>query len=301
MKKLLVFLFLLIMPISVFAYSDYVIVGGDTLGIKVNTKGVMVIGFYKIGKEYNKGSIPMQNGDYIIKVEGNYVNSVEDLTNEIEKNIDKSTVKITFVRQGITKETNLKLIKVDNVVKTGLFVKSSITGIGTLSYIDPKSRIFGALGHEIVESATNDKVEIRSGEIFQNKITGIEKSKNGMPGSKIAKFYYDTNYGNIYKNTKYGIFGYYDSNIDSNNLMKVSNEVKIGPAQIKTVTDGEKIETYNIEITSVNETSDLKNILFKVNDEKLLSLTGGIVQGMSGSPIIQNGKLVGAVTQVIVC
>ena len=300
MKKFLIFFIVLLFPVNIFAYSEYVVLGGKTLGIKVDTKGIMVIGFYKVDGKYNKGTIPMQNGDYIISVEGNSVDNVNELTEIIEKNIDKEYVKITFIRDGIEKETNLKLINIDGIIKTGLFVKSSIMGIGTLTYIDPNSLIYGALGHEIVESESNSKVEIKSGQIFNNKITGIEKSAIGMPGSKVAKFNYNYQYGTIFKNTKYGIFGYYKDRIDDKNLIKVSKDVKIGPAQIKTVIEGEKIETFDIEITKINETSDIKNISFKINDENLLDLTGGVVQGMSGSPIVQNDNLIGVLTHVVV-
>ncbi|MGN1378844.1 MAG: SpoIVB peptidase S55 domain-containing protein [Bacilli bacterium] len=300
MKKLLIFLTIILFPINIFAYSEYVVLGGKTLGIKVDTKGIMVIGFYKVDGKYNKGTPAMENGDYIISVEGNSVNNVNELTEIIEKNIDKDFVKITFIRDGIEKETNLDLININGVIKTGLFVKSSIMGIGTLTYIDPNSLIYGALGHEIVESESNSKVEIKSGQIFNNKITGIEKSAIGVPGSKIAKFNYNYQYGTIFKNTKYGIFGYYKDKIDDSNLIKVSEDVKIGPAQIKTVIDGEKVETFDIEITKINETSDIKNISFKINDENLLDLTGGVVQGMSGSPIVQNDNLIGVLTHVVV-
>ena len=200
----------------------------------------------------------------------------------------------------MTRNKNKCIINIDGVIKTGLFVKSSIMGIGTLTYIDPNSLIYGALGHEIIESESNSKVEIKSGQIFNNKITGIEKSAIGMPGSKLAKFNYNYQYGTIFKNTKYGIFGYYKDNIEDNKLIKVSKDVKIGPAQIKTVIDGEKIETFDIEITKINETSDIKNISFKINDENLIDLTGGVVQGMSGSPIVQNDNLIGVLTHVVV-
>ena len=172
-------------------------------------------------------------------------------------------------------------------------------GIGTLSYIDPNTLIYGALGHEIVESNTNEKVEIKEGTIFNSFVTGIEKSIIGTPGSKIAKFNYNYEFGNIVKNTRYGIFGIYNDKINSNNLIKVGN-AKIGSAVIKTVLNGDKEESFNIEITKINETSDIKNITFKINDDRLISLTGGVIQGMSGSPIFQDDKIVGALTHVIV-
>lgn len=299
MKRLLCFLIIMFIPIEIFAYSDYVSLGGKTLGIKVDTKGVMVIGFYKVNGKYNKGNPALANGDYIIKVNDINVDNVETLSNAIEKFIGNESVTITFIRKGIEKQTKLDLISIDGVIKTGLFVKSSIMGIGTLSYVDPNTLIYGALGHEIVESNTNERVEIKEGTIFNSYVTGIEKSTIGTPGSKIAKFNYNFEFGNVVKNTRYGIFGIYNDKINSDNLIKVG-EAKIGQAKIKTVLNGEKEEEYNIEITKINESSDIKNITFKINDDRLISLTGGVIQGMSGSPIIQNDTLVGALTHVIV-
>lgn len=299
MKKVLLILSLLFLPLKIYAYSDYVVLGGKTLGIKVDTKGVMVIGFYKVNGKYNKGNPALANGDYIIKINDIEVSDVNSLSNAIEKFIGDENVDVTFIRKGIEKKTKLDLISVDGVIKTGLFVKSSIMGIGTLSYIDPNTLIYGALGHEIVESNTNERVEIKDGTIFNSFVTGIEKSVIGTPGSKIAKFNYNYEFGNVVKNTRYGIFGIYNDKIDQNNLIKIGN-AKIGNAKIKTVLNGEKEEEFNIEITKINDTSDIKNITFKIDDDRLLSLTGGVIQGMSGSPIVQNDEVVGALTHVIV-
>ena len=299
MKKVLLILILLFLPLKIYAYSDYVVLGGKTLGIKVDTKGVMVIGFYKVNGKYNKGNPALANGDYIIRINDIEVNDVNSLSNAIEKFIRDENVDVTFIRKGIEKKTKLDLISIDGVIKTGLFVKSSIMGIGTLSYIDPNTLIYGALGHEIVESNTNERVEIKDGTIFNSFVTGIEKSVIGTPGSKIAKFNYNYEFGNIVKNTRYGIFGIYNDKIDQNNLIKIGN-AKIGSAKIKTVLNGEKEEEFNIEITKINDTSDIKNITFKIDDDRLLSLTGGVIQGMSGSPIVQNDEVVGALTHVIV-
>ena len=299
MKKVLLILSLLFLPLKIYAYSDYVVLGGKTLGIKVDTKGVMVIGFYKVNGKYNKGNPALANGDYIIKINDIEVSDVNSLSNAIEKFIGDENVDVTFIRKGIEKKTKLDLISIDGVIKTGLFVKSSIMGIGTLSYIDPNTLIYGALGHEIVESNTNERVEIKDGTIFNSFVTGIEKSVIGTPGSKIAKFNYNYEFGNVVKNTRYGIFGIYNDKIDQNNLIKIGN-AKIGSAKIKTVLNGEKEEEFNIEITKINDTSDIKNITFKIDDDRLLSLTGGVIQGMSGSPIVQNDEVVGALTHVIV-
>ncbi len=302
-KKLKILLIsFIILPLNVLAYSDYIIPGGETLGIEINSDGIMVIGFYQINGKFNKGNPVIKSGDYITKVNGTEVTTVNELTAVIEDNVDDGFVEVTYNRNGKEKTSKLELIKDNDVYKTGLYVKDSITGIGTLSYIDPETKIFGALGHEIVESNTNTVVEIKSGIIFRNYITGIDKSSNGIPGSKNAKFYYDTTYGKILKNTNVGIYGIYENDLPNKELYEVAtpDEIKIGKATIYTVLEGEKIKDYSIEITAINETSDIKNISFVIDDEELLDKTGGVVQGMSGSPIIQNDKIIGAVTHVVI-
>ena len=300
MKKWIVFLWaLLIFPASVLAYSNEVILGGNTIGININTKGVMVIGFYKVNNKYIKTDL--KEGDIITKVENEEISSINDLTKAIESNIKNNRVNITYERNNKINTANILLIKENNTYKTGLYVKDSIIGIGTLVFIDPESKIYCALGHEVEESHTNKIIEVKTGTIFKNSITNIEKSTNGIPGSKNAKFYYDDIYGDIKKNTKYGIYGNYKNNFDKKELISIANkeEVKIGNATIRTVLEDEKIEEFAIIITNINEHSDTKNISFKITDQRLLDKTGGIVQGMSGSPIIQDNKLVGAVTHVI--
>ena len=303
MKRLKILLLsLLLIPMNVLAYSDYIIPGGETLGIEINSDGIMVIGFYQIDGKFNKGDPVIKSGDYITEVNGIRVNTVDELTEIVEDNVLEEKVEVTIKRNGKEKTSELSLIKDGEVYKTGLYVKDSITGIGTLSYIDPETKVFGALGHEIIEANTNSLVEIRSGIIFRNYITGIEKSASGVPGSKNAKFYYDTVYGKILKNTNVGIYGLYENEMPNKELYEVGNpeEIKIGDASIYTVLDGENINQYSIEITKIDETSDIKNISFVINDPELIDKTGGVVQGMSGSPIIQNDKIIGAVTHVVI-
>lgn len=301
MKKLLLVL-LCLFPIDALAYSQFVIPGGETLGIDIRSKGVMIIGFYKIGGKYNKGTNALKSGDYITKVNGKDITTVEDLTKEIEKNISNNQVNLTFIRNDKEKQTTLSLVESDGIYKTGLYVKDGVTGIGTLTYIDPETKIFGALGHEIVESNTNSIIEIRTGTIFKNKITSIDKSINGNPGSKNAKFEYNTIFGDILKNTSYGIYGTYTEELPAKELIEIAtpDEVKIGTATIYTVLNGEEAKPYNINITAINETNKVKNITFEITDQELLKKTGGVVQGMSGSPIIQNDKIIGAVTHVVI-
>lgn len=300
MKKFIVFLWMMVIfPFNILAYSSEVILGGNTIGIDIENGGVMVIGFYKVNGSYPKTDL--KEGDTIIRVGNTSISSLEELTSAIENSLDSNNiVNITYLREKKEFKTTLKLVKIDKRYKTGLYVKDSITGIGTLTFIDPESLNYGALGHEITENNTNDIIEVKTGKIFKNSITNIEESKNGSPGSKNAKFYYQTTYGDIKKNTKYGIYGKYTAPYEEN-IIKIAtkDEVKIGNAYIYTVLENEKVEKFSINITKINENSDTKNITFEITDERLLKKAGGIVQGMSGSPIVQNNKLIGAVTHVI--
>lgn len=298
MKKFLILL-MAIIPLNVLGYSNYIIPGGQTLGIEVNSKGVMVIGFYRINNKFNKNKLKI--GDTILMVNNNSVNSIDELVNEIEKNVKDNKVIFTIKRNDKLIDTNFELIMVDGKYKTGLYVKDSITGIGTLSYIDPETKIYGALGHEIADSTSGALVEIKTGSIFRSSITGIEKSVKGYAGTKNAKFYSNDKYGVINKNTKKGIYGKYTSDISNLNTMQVGNldDIKLGKAYIYTVLNGENVKEYEINIDRIMP-GDVKNIHFEIIDEELINKTGGIVQGMSGSPIIQDNKIIGAVTHVIV-
>lgn len=301
-KKICTMLLLLSFPFNVLAYSEYIIPGGESIGIEIQSKGIIVVGFYKVNGKFNKGTPNIKVGDKITKIEGVDVKTVEDMVKIMESHVKDEKVLLTVLRNNKYKEIELPLSFEDGNYKTGLYVKDEISGIGTLTYIDPETRIYGALGHNIVETNTNDTVEVRTGNIFKSSITSIDRSSSGSPGGKNAKFYSSSIYGNIEKNVLSGIYGKYTIDIPSKKALKVANlnEVEEGKAVIYTVLEGEKLEGFEIEITKVDEKSEMKNIYFKVTDERLLEKTGGIVQGMSGSPIIQNDKIIGAVTHVVI-
>ena len=298
-KLIFISIMLLTMPINALAYSDYIYASGKSIGINIKLKGIMVVGLYEVNG-VSPGVIAKINlGDRIIKVNNNEVNSIKEMSAAISKSNNKDSVEITYLRNNKEYKTNLELINDNGIYKTGLYVKDTISGVGTLTYIDPGTMMYGALGHEIIDKNTKTIVDIDDGKIFKSSVTGITKSTNGNPGSKNALYYNDVVYGNINKNTHSGIFGNFSANTDNLKLYKVSNPV-LGDAKILTVIDNDTIKEYSINITKLNEFKETKNILFDITDTELLNKTGGIVQGMSGSPIIQGDNIVGSVTHVVV-
>ena len=303
MKKLIRFLILtyLFIPICVFAYSDYIIASGKNIGIELKSDNVIVVGSYIINGHNNLVESDLKLGDKILKIDDYDINSVEKLHNVINK-INKSNVTVTYKRDGNIANTNLNLYSDNGEYKTGLYVRDTIRGVATLTYIDTESKIFGALGHEILEKSTKSKFEADSGKIFYSSVTGITKSLDGNPGEKNARSDSDYVYGEVLENTTSGIFGKYTDTLPTSKTYKVAkpSEINTGSAKILTVVDGDIPEFFDINILKINNNSNTKNILFEVTDTKLLDLAGGIVQGMSGSPIIQDDKIVGAVNFVVV-
>lgn len=306
MKKKIIILLtsigLSIFPFSVKAYSDEIIVGGDNIGIHIDSNGIMVVGFYKVDGKYIKGNKEIEVGDIIRKVNNTEVFTIEELTNAIDTNLKENKINLTINRNNNIFETQLELTNVDGVYKTGLYVKDGISGIGTLTYIDPGTKIFGTLGHEIIESTSNKRIEVKTGTIFQSEVSKIIKSENGKVGEKNAHLNYSEVFGTITKNTLYGVFGKYTQTIPQGQKFQVGKpeEVKLGKATIYTVLSDNKIAEYEINILKINPDTDIKNITFEIVDSKLLEQTGGVIQGMSGSPIIQNNKIIGAVTHAII-
>ncbi|MFA5407388.1 MAG: SpoIVB peptidase [Bacilli bacterium] len=298
-----IILTILILPTTAFAYSDYIIAGGENIGIQINSKGVLIVGLYKIDNTYPGREAGLKLGDKIMAINSVNVDNINQMVEQINKDPDKDAIQISYERYNKTYSTNLKLVKnEENIYKTGLYVKDTINGIGTLTYIDPNTKIFGALGHEIAEKNTGQMIEVKDGKIFKSEVLGITKSTTGVAGEKQAKYYSTIVYGDIRENTNHGIFGLYND-IPDKALYKVAqpSEVKLGKASILTVINDEQVEEFDINIIKINNDGQkVKNILFNITDAGLLDATGGVVQGMSGSPIIQDEMIVGAVTHVIV-
>lgn len=301
-NKLFIYIFsffIFSIPLIANAYSKEVYLGGDNVGIEINSKGVLVVGFYDVDNKSPGKESGLKVGDIIVGVDDTVINEITDLSKAINPN--KDTITIKYFRNNTEYITNLKLVFEDNMYKTGLYIKDKIIGIGTLTFIDLNNN-FAALGHQIIEKNTGQKFELASGTIFKSIVTDIDKSEINNPGEKKATYFEEEKFGNIEKNELSGIYGNYTNKIDNRPLIKVAEleEVTLGKAIIKTVVEGEFPEEFEINIIKINKKDDTKNFLFEVTDPNLLSISNGIVQGMSGSPIIQNEKLIGAVTHVVV-
>lgn len=302
-KRLILLLILLItiLPAPVLAYSNFLIASGKTIGIEVNANGVLIVGFYEVeGKEIGKNA-GFEIGDIITKINNKEVFSISNMLESLKEN----TTNVTFTVKRNNTEKEIKMsLKPDenNILKTGLYVKDQINGIGTLTYIDPKTKRFGALGHEILETTTAQKFEIKDGKIYNANVSNIRKSTNGNAGEKNASYNKKISEGEIDKNEISGIFGDYKEDIEQDKTLEVGtkDEVTKGKAYIRTNIKDDEIKDYEINILNIDLNSKSKNILFEVTDKTLINETGGIVQGMSGSPIIQNNKIIGAVNYVIV-
>ena len=242
---------LFILPISVWAIPEYVVPGGENIGIKVSNEGVIVVGFYEVdGVDVGRES-GLVLGDVIKKVNGEAVSSIDDMVAKMETG-DIENTQITYERNGKEYNTTLSVTKDDNgVYKTGLYVKDSILGIGSITYIDTSSGIatYGALGHEIDEKNTAYKIEVKEGKIFASTVTGITKGTATTPGSKNARFDSSKILGNIKANEASGIYGTYSEEV-TKEAMKVGtkDDIQIGPATILTVLNGDEVEEFDIEI-----------------------------------------------------
>ena len=303
MKKFTLFLLILylIIPVSVFAYSDYVIASGQNIGIELKSDNPIIVGSYNIGNYNILNDSDLKIGDKILKINDTEVFTAADV-NQAIKNLSNDEVLITYERNDKEYQSTIKLHKEGNEYKTGLYIKDTIRGVATLTYIDVDNKTFGALGHEIIEKSTKSKFDMTTGSIYKSTVTSITRSEDGNPGEKNAQSDSSSIYGDVFENTTSGIFGAYTDDIPNAKMYKVatSDEIRLGEASILTVIDGNNVEEFDINIIKINENSNTKNILFEVTDEELLNKTGGIVQGMSGSPIIQGVNIIGAVNYVLV-
>lgn len=288
--------------------NDTVILGGNSIGIDINTDGILVLGFSDFygadGKKHcpakdaglKKGDIIKSVNDIKIETSENFVNIIDesknnDVTIKYERNGKEHTAVLTPVKSSE-----------DNIYHIGLWARDGSSGIGTLTFIYPETNKFAALGHSITDADTNETVKLGGGSIYFSAVTDIQKGKSGFPG-EMHGCYISSQIGSISKNTDFGIYGEYYGTADDVKTIKVAsrNEITEGDAVMLCCTDGNTVGAYSIRIEKINIGSyDNKSMIIRITDKELIEKTGGIIQGMSGSPIVQNGKLVGAVTHVLI-
>lgn len=289
-----------------------VIPSGQTIGIYVKMDGVYVIDIGDFTSEQGETVMPcmdrLQSGDYIVAVNGEAVTRKKDFT-QLVKDCDGQTMHITFIREDKEMEVDITpRLALDGEYKIGAWIRDSLQGVGTMTLIDENGN-FAALGHAVRDADTNELVDISAGTLYETTIVSVRRGENGEPGEITGLIQYDNDkkIGEIEDNTISGIHGtitketWTEDAIEKPMEIALKQEIELGEAYIISAISG-NCERYAVEIIDINYNNNEKKraLTIKVTDEKLLELTGGIVQGMSGSPIIQNGKIIGAVTHVLV-
>ena len=288
--------------------ESYVAVLGSPFGLKIFTDGVLVIDMESIkttsGNKNPAIDAGIRSGDYIISINGNQVYTNEDVADYVEES-NGNELSFVIKRDGVFKTISLipALSSEDGTYKAGLWVKDSTAGLGTLTFYSPYNDMLCGLGHAMYESNTGEVISFRRGELVGAQIKSVVKGASGVPGELKGSLTYNS-LGRLYENCLNGVYGVASCIVDTQNLTQIAHKQDIinGPATIICTVDSEGPKAYSCEISlgnvAVNDT--VQNMTVTVTDPHLLEITGGIVQGMSGSPIIQNGKLVGALTHVLI-
>jgi stage IV sporulation protein B len=289
--------------------------GGQSIGVKLNTVGVLVVGHHQVQADEGRVSpgekAGIKKGDIITEINGQQIEKMADVGPFVKQaGEDGKPLDVVIKRENEKIKTQLQPEKDvnENTYKLGLYIRDSAAGIGTMTFYHPQSKKYGALGHVISDMDTKKPIVVGDGQIVRSTVTSIEKGDKGNPGEKLARFSSDREViGNIRRNSPFGIFGELNKDISNGVFDKplpiaLSHQVKEGPAKILTVVNNDEVNLFDIEIVSTipQKFPATKGMVIKVTDPELLEKTGGIVQGMSGSPIIQGDKLVGAVTHVFV-
>ncbi len=282
---------------------------GRAVGIKLFSDGVMVVGFSQIpaagGSVVPAKSCGLREGDVITHINAAEVDTIEEVQAELEK-VGGEEMSIRAVRDGKPLQVTAQAVKcsTDGSYKLGAWLRDSMAGIGTVTYYDPATGEFGALGHGINDIDTAQLMPMESGGVLRSSVTDVKKGAKGEPGELHGEFDTSADIGSLRANTSHGVFGTLKG--DGLDLMKpvevaAKDQVETGKAVIYSNISGDEVRSYEVEITKLfPHADDGRDMMVKVTDPALLDATGGIVQGMSGSPILQNGRLIGAVTHVLV-
>lgn len=297
--------FLLTVPFYTNQKRIELIPSGENMLFRVDTKGVVVSGTYLV-EDSNNNYDPardsdIKKGDIIIRANKKNIQSIDDLLISIEK---QTQVDVQINRKGKILDKSLEIHYINQIPRTGLYVKDKVIGVGTMTYIDPTNMIYASLGHEVIDNDTQSIVEYRGGASYYNSVTGIKKGVNHHPGEKISNTEMTDAFGNIVSISNKGLFGKYQKSLSGRKSYPIAlkDEVKKGKAEILTCVNGNEVKSYDVEITEIKKQDEqgIKGLTFKIVDQELIDIAGGVYAGMSGSPIIQNDHLIGAVTHVLV-
>ena len=286
---------------------------GNIVGLKLYTNGVLVVGMSEVESESNEFVKPYENseikeGDMIFEINDHEIDSIETLKSVVNSSQGDDLI-IKYFRDGSVLTSTIKPVKgTEDDYKIGLWVRDSATGVGTISFYVPESGKFAALGHGIIDVDTGELIDIEVGDLVTSNIISVEKAKVGNPGEIKGSISNGVNLGVVENNTNFGLYGSLNNlsslGIDINNCIDIANrdEIVEGDAYILCDIDGNGVMEYSVDVTEIylNNNYDNKSFQIKVNDSELIEKTGGIICGMSGSPIIQNNKLIGVVTNVLV-
>lgn len=290
-----------------------VIPTGNLIGLKLYTNGALVIGTTEVKNIENKiekpyESINIKEGDTILEVDHQEIDSTQTLQKIVNESNGRD-IEIKYARAGETYTANIKPANTaKDEYKLGLWIRDSASGVGTMAFYEPESKKFAALGHGISDGDTGELLDIQTGELVNSKIVSVSKGRKGIPGEIKGSIAKQATIGTVMQNTNFGIFGSLNENIITNNKysagleIALRDEIELGEATILSTVNNNDTQEYKVEITSIDSEnkSNNKSMQIKITDEKLLNNTGGIICGMSGSPIIQNNKIVGALTNVLV-
>ena len=274
------------------AKPNMLVPGGNTVGIKLYSKGLVITGFEDASAAREAG---LKKGDVILAVDGEIIHTAQNLRDKL----DGEPVILSVLRKG--REERFRVKPDDR--KIGAYIRDSMAGIGTVTYYDPETGSFGALGHGVNDMDAEVILPLEAGVVVSSSVSEIKKGKCGEPGELKGVFDVHKILGSVERNTEMGIFGKLKEPLNGKPLpLADEEEIETGAAVIFSNITGTQVQSYSVEILKLypQDDGDGKDLLLKVTDKELLSQTGGIVQGMSGSPIIQDGKLVGAVTHVLV-
>ncbi len=289
------------------AATEKLVPGGMTVGLELSTPGVVISQVTDVETETGKISpardAGLQAGDCIIKIGSTDIETGSEFIDTVA-HLDENEISITFYRgEKLMQKTITPVKSKDGIFQIGLWLRDGASGVGTLTYYEPDTGKYGALGHGISDADNGLLLPLDGGTLCPSKVVDVIIGKSGEPGELCGLFDPEATIGVIDFNTHYGIFGVLQEIPDGGEAIEVANtgEISVGSATILSNVKDDVVDEYDIEIVKVDAANQSgKNMVIKITDEELISLTGGIVQGMSGSPILQNGKLIGAVTHVSV-